>query len=105
MALRVQRADVHRPFLVPGGLPMAVLITVIPVAISISYATIVATESALGCAPKPHGCCSCRLRTAFLPLCARFSGLKSGTVQAHTFTQGSRLNGDPTAVPGEHERC
>ena len=48
MALRVQRPDVPRPFLVPGGLPMAVLITVVPVAISISYATIVATESALG---------------------------------------------------------
>jgi len=48
VALRVQRADVERAFRIPGGLSMAVLITVVPVAISISYAAIVATESAIG---------------------------------------------------------
>ena len=45
VALRVQRPYVERPFLVPGGLPVAVLLTVVPVAISIAYAAIIATES------------------------------------------------------------
>jgi hypothetical protein len=45
VALRIQRPFVDRPFLIPGGLPVAVLLTVIPVAISISYAAIIATES------------------------------------------------------------
>eukprot|EP00325_Prymnesiales_sp_UTEX-LB-985_P000364 CAMPEP_0174705024 /NCGR_PEP_ID=MMETSP1094-20130205/8398_1 /TAXON_ID=156173 /ORGANISM="Chrysochromulina brevifilum, Strain UTEX LB 985" /LENGTH=515 /DNA_ID=CAMNT_0015903139 /DNA_START=110 /DNA_END=1654 /DNA_ORIENTATION=+ len=45
VALRVQRPHVDRPFLIPGGLPVAVLITVIPVAISIAYAAIITTES------------------------------------------------------------
>lgn len=48
VALRVQRPDADRPFLIPGGLSLAVFITVIPVAISISYAAIVATESTFG---------------------------------------------------------
>merc|ERR1740127_435302 len=45
VALRIQRPFVDRPFLIPGGLPVAVLLTVIPVAISISYAAIITTES------------------------------------------------------------
>ena len=48
VALRVQRTETARPFLIPGGLPVAVLITVVPVAISISYAAIVLTESFIG---------------------------------------------------------
>ena len=48
VALRVQRPETERPFLIPGGLPVAVLITVVPVAISISYAAIVLTESFIG---------------------------------------------------------
>ena len=45
VALRIQRPFADRPFLIPGGLPVAVLMTVVPVAISISYAAIIATES------------------------------------------------------------
>ena len=45
VALRIQRPSVDRPFLIPGGLPVAVLLTVVPVAISISYAAIITTES------------------------------------------------------------
>ena len=45
VALRIQRPFVDRPFLIPGGLPVAVLLTVVPVAISISYAAIITTES------------------------------------------------------------
>jgi len=48
VALRVQRPDTPRPFRIPGGLSTAVLITVVPVAISISYGAIVATESLIG---------------------------------------------------------
>ena len=46
VALRVQRPYVERPFLIPGGLPVAVLLTVVPVAVSVAYAAIIATESA-----------------------------------------------------------
>ena len=45
VALRVQRPYVERPFLIPGGLPVAVLLTIVPVAVSIAYAAIIATES------------------------------------------------------------
>jgi len=45
VALRVQCPQTERPFLIPGGLPVAVLITIIPVAISITYAAIVVTEA------------------------------------------------------------
>ena len=45
VALRIQRPHVERPFLIPGGLPVAILLTVIPVAISIAYAAIITTES------------------------------------------------------------
>jgi len=45
VALRIQRPYVERPFLIPGGLPVAVLITVVPVAVSVAYAAIIATES------------------------------------------------------------
>ena len=48
VALRVQRPDVPRRFLIPGGLSVAIAVTVIPVAISISYAAIILTESAIG---------------------------------------------------------
>ena len=48
VALRLQRPDVERPFRVPGGLPVAIAITVVPVAISLAYAAIVVTESFLG---------------------------------------------------------
>mmetsp|Transcript_49565 Transcript_49565/g.165556 ORF Transcript_49565/g.165556 Transcript_49565/m.165556 type:complete len:256 (+) Transcript_49565:1-768(+) len=47
VALRMKQPEslAARPFRIPGGLPTAVLITVVPVAISISYAVIVAAES------------------------------------------------------------
>jgi len=51
VALRIQRPFVDRPFLIPGGLPMAVLLTVVPVAISISYAAIITTESSFSFDP------------------------------------------------------
>jgi hypothetical protein len=51
VALRVQRPYVPRPFLIPGGLPVAVLLTVVPVAISISYGAIIMTESSFLDAP------------------------------------------------------
>ena len=44
VALRVQRPDVPRPFLIPGGLCLAICITVLPVAICIAYAAVVGTE-------------------------------------------------------------
>ena len=46
VALRLQRPDAPRPFVIPGGLGVAIAIVVIPVAISIAYATIVFTQSA-----------------------------------------------------------
>jgi len=48
VALRVQQPHAPRPFRIPGGLATAVLITVVPVAISLSYAAIIATESLVG---------------------------------------------------------
>jgi len=47
VALRMKQPESlrARPFRIPGGLPTAVLITVVPIAISISYAVIVAAES------------------------------------------------------------
>lgn len=48
VALRVQQPHVERPFVVPGGLTAAVLITVVPVAISVAYGAIVITESFMG---------------------------------------------------------
>mmetsp|Transcript_25278 Transcript_25278/g.69638 ORF Transcript_25278/g.69638 Transcript_25278/m.69638 type:complete len:425 (+) Transcript_25278:662-1936(+) len=51
VALRVQQPKVNRPFRIPGGIATAVLITVVPVAISISYAAIVTTESLVGRRP------------------------------------------------------
>ncbi len=47
VALRVQQPTAPRPFRIPGGLATAVLITVVPVAISLAYAAIVATDSLL----------------------------------------------------------
>ena len=46
VALRLQRPDAPRPFVIPGGLGVAIAIVVVPVAISIAYATIVFTQSA-----------------------------------------------------------
>ena len=65
VALRVQRPDVPRRFLIPGGLSVAIAVTVIPVAISISYAAIILTESAIGMAtPAPRrGQRTCRPST------------------------------------------
>merc|ERR1719162_1108457 len=48
VALRVQRPDAERPFRIPGGLAVAIGITVIPIAISLAYAAIVLTESFFG---------------------------------------------------------
>jgi len=48
VALRVQRPDAERPFRIPGGLAVAIGITVIPIAISLAYAAIVITESFFG---------------------------------------------------------
>ena len=48
VSLRLQRPEVERPFRVPGGLPVAIAITVVPIAISLAYAAIVVTESFLG---------------------------------------------------------
>ena len=48
VALRVQRPDAERPFRIPGGLAVAIAITVIPIAISLAYAAIVLTESFFG---------------------------------------------------------
>jgi len=45
VALRIQRPYVERPFLIPGGLTVAILITVIPVAVSVAYAVIITTET------------------------------------------------------------
>lgn len=48
VALRVQQPTVQRPFRIPGGIATAVLITVVPIAISISYAAIIGTEALIG---------------------------------------------------------
>ena len=48
LLLRVQRPDAERPFRIPGGLAVAIGITVIPIAISLAYAAIVITESFFG---------------------------------------------------------
>jgi hypothetical protein len=53
VALRVQRPYVERPFLIPGGLPVAVLLTIVPVAVSIAYAAIIATESVESSSERP----------------------------------------------------
>ena len=45
VALRLQRPDVERPFRVPGGLPVAIAITVVPIAISLACAALVVTEA------------------------------------------------------------
>ena len=54
VALRVQRPYVERPFLIPGGLPVAVLLTIVPVAVSIAYAAIIATESVESSSERPN---------------------------------------------------
>jgi len=48
VALRVQQPAVERPFRIPGGIATAVMITVVPIAISISYAAIISTEALIG---------------------------------------------------------
>lgn len=53
VALRVQRPFVERPFLVPGGLPVAIGLTIIPVAISLAYAVIITTESSFDSSKEP----------------------------------------------------